>query len=74
MVFFIIHLFQFIGFNLSGDPLAGFRAIRKKDWQKLKLKSNDFKIETEMNIKAMKQGFIAKAVLIPHYSHLRLRS
>ncbi len=37
--FFIKPLFRLIGFNAS-DPLAGFRAIRKKDWQKLNLESN----------------------------------
>ncbi len=63
--FFISPLFRLIGFKAS-DPLAGFRAIRKKDWQKLNLESNDFKIETEMNIKAMKQGFVIKEVAIPH--------
>lgn len=63
--FFISHLFNLIGFK-AADPLAGFRAIRKKDWQKLELKSNDFKIETEMNIKAMKQGLVIKEVAIPH--------
>ena len=62
--FFIRPLFRLISFKAS-DPLAGFRAIRKKDWQKLDLKSNDFKIETEMNIKAMKQGFVVKEVAIP---------
>lgn len=63
--FFIKPIFRLIGFDAS-DPLAGFRVIRKKDWQKLNLESNDFKIETEMNIKAMKQGFVIKEVAIPH--------
>lgn len=63
--FFIKPLFRLIDFNAS-DPLAGFRVIRKADWQKLELESNDFKIETEMNIKAMKQKFIIKEVAIPH--------
>ncbi len=63
--FFVQNLFRLISFKAS-DPLAGFRAIRKKDWQKLKLISNDFKIETEMNIKAMKQGLAIKEVAIPH--------
>lgn len=63
--FFIKNLFLLIDFKAS-DPLAGFRAIRKKDWDKLKLSSNDFKIETEMNIKGMKEGFIIKEVAIPH--------
>jgi glycosyltransferase involved in cell wall biosynthesis len=63
--FFIQNIFRLINFK-AGDPLAGFRVIRKKDWQKLKLTSNDFKIETEMNIKAMKQSWIIKEVAIPH--------
>lgn len=63
--FFIKNLFRLIGFRAS-DPLAGFRVIRKKDWQKLELTSNDFKIETEMNIKAMKHGLVIKEVAIPH--------
>lgn len=64
--FFMIQLFRLIGFKVNGDPLAGFRVIRRKDWDKLDLKSDDFKIETEMNIKAMKEGFIVKTVPIPH--------
>lgn len=48
------------------DPLAGFRAIRRKDWDILDLKSDGFEIETEMNIKAMNKSFIIKEVLIPN--------
>lgn len=55
---------QILGLKVS-DPLAGFRAIRRKDWDKLDLQSNDFAIETEMNIKAVKQGFTIEQVLIP---------
>jgi glycosyltransferase involved in cell wall biosynthesis len=64
--FFITRLFRLIGFKISGDPLAGFRAIRKEDWEKLNLESDDFKIETEMNVKALRQGFVIKEVPIPH--------
>jgi len=64
--FFMIQLFKLIGFNVNGDPLAGFRAIRREDWDKLNLESDDFKIETEMNIKAIKQGFKIKEIPIPH--------
>ena len=64
--FFITRLFRLINFKVSGDPLAGFRAIRKKDWERLNLQSDDFKIETEMNVKAVKQGFVIKEVPIPH--------
>lgn len=63
--FFIRPLFRLIDFE-AGDPLAGFRAIRRKDWDKLDLKSNDFEIETEMNIKSAEKGFIIKEVAIPH--------
>jgi len=63
--FFIKPIFQLIGFD-APDPLAGFRAIRRKSWEKLNLESDDFKIETEMNIKAMRNGFVVKNVAIPH--------
>jgi len=63
--FFVKRLFKLIGFKAT-DPLAGFRAIRRKDWDKLDLKSNDFAIETEMNIKAMKENFAVKEIAIPH--------
>lgn len=64
--FFITRAFWLIGFRVKGDPLAGFRAIRKKDWEELHLKTDDFKIETEMNLKAVKFGFKIKEVPIPH--------
>jgi len=54
-----------IGFKAS-DPLAGFRVIRRKDWERLELKSNNFEIETEMDIKAMQAGFVITEVPIPH--------
>jgi len=63
--FFVLPLFHLINFKFS-DPLAGFRAIRREDWDKLNLKSNSFEIETEMNIKAMKERFTIKEVAIPH--------
>lgn len=63
---FIKPIFRLISFNIKGDPLAGFRAIRRKDWDRLKLESDFFEIETEMNIKAMKMGFVIKEVPIPH--------
>jgi dolichol-phosphate mannosyltransferase len=63
---FIRPVFRLIDFNIKGDPLAGFRAIRRKDWDRMKLESNFFEIETEMNIKAMKLGFVIKEVATPH--------
>src|SRR3989344_4923023 len=69
---------DFFGRKLSGkfyaymfglkvfDPLAGFRAIRRKDWDALNLKSDGVEIETEMNIKAMKNHFKIEQVLLPN--------
>jgi hypothetical protein len=59
-------IFKPIGFKVS-DPLAGFRVIRKKDWERLDLKNNDLGIETEMNIKVVEKGLKVKEVLIPHF-------
>jgi glycosyltransferase involved in cell wall biosynthesis len=56
---------QMLGLKVS-DPLAGFRAIRRSDWDKLNLKSDEFEIETEMNIKAIKNKFVIEQVLIPN--------
>jgi hypothetical protein len=54
-------------FNFKvSDPLAGFRAIRRENWNKLDLKSDSFEIETEMDIKAMEKGFRIKEVRIPN--------
>jgi len=49
-------LFRLLKFEIF-DPLGGYRAIRKNDFEKLNLKSNDFAIETEMNLKAIKNNF-----------------
>ncbi len=70
-VFKIYHIFAryffgYVGLNINGDPLAGFRAIRRADWDKLNVEDNDFIIETEMNLKAAKQGFRISEVPIPH--------
>lgn len=62
---FVIGFFKILGFKVKGDPLAGFRAIRKETWNKLNLKSNDFLIETEMNIKAIENNLKVGEVTIP---------
>jgi len=59
-------LFKPIHFKAS-DPLAGFRVMRKSDWDRLELKSNGLDIETEMNVNAVKKRFRVDEVLIPHY-------
>jgi glycosyltransferase involved in cell wall biosynthesis len=62
---FVGPLFGIIGLKVS-DPLAGFRIIRRKDWNMLDLKSDDFRIEAEMDVKAVKENFVIKEVEIPH--------
>lgn len=47
------------------DPWAGFRAIRKKDWNRLNPKSEYFEIETELNFKALINGFRVDEVIMP---------
>lgn len=61
----LIKLFRDIGFNVQGDPLAGFRAMKKKVWNRLGLKSNNFLIETEMNIKILLLGLSVLEIPIP---------
>ena len=62
---FIPPVFRLIGLNVP-DPLAGFRVIRRKDWENLGLQSNSFEVETEMNIKALKAGLKIEAIPIPN--------
>lgn len=64
-IIFYKPLFALINFKAS-DPLAGFRIIRRRDWDKLDLKSDDFRIETEMNIKGMLKNFRAEEIQIPN--------
>ncbi len=54
------------GLKLQGDPLAGFRAMRRATWHRLGLISTDFLIETEMNVKSVKLGLRVGEVSIPH--------
>ena len=56
---------EIVGFKISGDPLAGFRAITRKNWDRLNLESDGFEIEAEMNIKSLKMGFKVGEVPIP---------
>jgi dolichol-phosphate mannosyltransferase len=65
-IFSVVPIFKLIGFEVKGDPLAGFRAMKKSVWKKMKIQSNDFMIETEMNLKAMKLGLKIEEVFIPN--------
>ena len=61
-------LFSLIGLKLD-DPLNGMRAIKKEAFRKLRLRSDGFEIETEMNIKAWIHGL--KVSTIPIRLHRR---
>ncbi len=63
---FIAPIFRLLIGIYVADPLAGFRAIRREDWDKLNLKSNGFSIETEMDMRAKEENFIIEEVLIPN--------
>lgn len=62
---FCLPFFWLIGMK-AADPLAGFRAISRKDWDLLSLQSNYFEIEAEMNVKALKKNFIIREIRIPN--------
>ena len=57
--------FGLFGLKLKGDPLTEFRVMKKETWERLRLKSNDFLIETEMNFKILKLGLKIKEINIP---------
>lgn len=48
------------------DPLDGMRAIRKKDFLRMKLESDGFELETEMNLKASELGYSIKEIPIKY--------
>jgi len=57
--------FHSAGIKLK-EPLTGFRALRKRDWERLKLKSKGFEIEAEMNFRAIEEGFKIAEVPVPN--------
>jgi glycosyltransferase involved in cell wall biosynthesis len=57
--------FRPVGISIS-EPLTGFRALRRTDWERLALKSDHFEIEAEMNISAVKEGFRIVEVAVPN--------
>ncbi len=61
-----IPAFRAVGWKLKGDPLAGFRVMRKETWKRMNLKSDDFLIETEMDLKIIEMGLKVDEVPIPH--------
>jgi len=66
---YCVPLFALIKFK-SAEPLSGFRAIRRKDWDRLGLKSDYFEIETEMNIKSLKHSFRVGEIHVPNITRV----
>lgn len=62
----VISAFKLVGWPLKGDPLAGFRMMKKETFNKMNLKYDDFRIETEMNLKALEMNLRLGEVSIPH--------
>lgn len=60
---------RLIGFRTT-EPITGFRAFRKKSWKRLRIRSNDFRVETEMEIEAVKRGFRIAEMTMPMQSRL----
>ena len=63
---FVTPAFKSIGWKVKGDPLAGFRVMKRETWDKMNLKTNDFLIETEMNIRAIELNLKVDCIPIPH--------
>ena len=49
----------------TSEPITGMRLMRKETWNKLNLESNDFLIETEMEIKMAKNKMTVIEIPIP---------
>lgn len=62
---YCVPIFALIKFK-SAEPLTGFRAIRRKDWDRLDLKTDYFEIETEMDIKAVMNKFTIGEIHVPN--------
>ncbi len=59
-------IFTHVGLKIKGEPLTGFRAMKRATWKKLELHADDFLIETEMNIRALNLGLKIGEVRIPY--------
>jgi glycosyltransferase involved in cell wall biosynthesis len=63
---FIVSLFRLAGLNLKGSPLTGFRCMWRETWNKIEPLSDNFLIESEMNLKIVEMGLRYKEVNIPY--------
>lgn len=46
----LLLMFKLVGLGLRGTPLTGFRCMWRDTWDRMRLKSNNFLFEAEMNI------------------------
>jgi len=57
--------FSRVHFYTKGDPLPGFRGLRRLAWEKMNIVSDNFLIEAEMNIKIVRLGLKVLEIPIP---------
>ncbi|UCG95324.1 MAG: glycosyltransferase family 2 protein [archaeon] len=68
-IFILTHRLLFFPAKLNfKDPLTGFRALKRGLFRKLNLKSDDFRIETEMNLKTISMGLTIKSMDVERVS------
>ncbi len=73
--FFHHRLFPFILRNYlkkfkTSEPLTGMRVMRKETWNKLNLKSDDFMIELEMEVKMAKNKMKVIEIPVPCFRRI----
>jgi glycosyltransferase involved in cell wall biosynthesis len=56
---------QYLNKFKTSEPITGMRLLKKKTWNKLNLKSHDFLIETEMEVKMAKNKMKVIEIPIP---------
>jgi glycosyltransferase involved in cell wall biosynthesis len=62
---FMTTLFKMAGVDFQGTPLTGFRCMRRDVWDKIRPESENFLLETEMNLNMGRQGVFHGEISIP---------
>ena len=57
------------GTNLQ-DVLCGYRAMNRKFMQTVRLRSSGFEIETELTMRAVREGMVIKEVAIGYHERV----
>lgn len=66
----IIRMFiRILGF-MTTEPITGLRGFRKSSWKKLDIRTNDFRIETEIEKEAAVKGLKINEIYMPLHSRL----